>query len=458
MSDEAPQDQVAEAVSQLRESVEGLRDGMVDETKVRSIAEEVLAANAAAGRQGYVPPDVDPEVERRGELSGTPRERLRQIHDSSASVAARLSGRDVEDVKRFHGASDSLLLASTILQRPAEDLAFYENEYLPAVRAMDTQTAGEGAEYVPTGLSSSLIERVSLDLRLVSLFPEIQMPTNPFDIPGRAMSRQRGGRHVEQTADSGQTLIKKITPATRKVRLTAARFATEVLVSKDEEEDAIIAVMPFLEDEIVDYTVADLEDAAVNGDTAGTHRDSDVTLATDPRKNWNGLRKLAADAAAQRDGGADKLTVADLRANRGLMGKYGVRPDRLAHEVSIKSYIDLLSDANVITVDKYGPKATVLTGELGKVDGVPIVVSELAREDLNATGVYAAASTKTTASTVYYRGLARGIRRGMTVQLLKELYAEADQDGIIITTRQALESLYPGQPIVATTYNLAPGV
>lgn len=452
------QDQLAGAVGRLREAVEGMAANAVSEESVRRIAEEVVQASADARRSGYTPPDVDPDVEQRGRFSSDPNTRAREIHGTSAREAARILDRDVEDVRHFHESADRLLILAAARGVSPAATSFYENDYLPALRAMDTQTAGEGAEYVPTNLSSSLIERVSLELMVLNLFPTVPMPTNPFDIPGRAFNRQRGGRHPEQVADSGQTLIKKITPATRKIRLAAQRFAAEVLISKDEEEDAIIAMMPFLEEEIVDYLAFDKEDTAINGDTAVTHRDSDVTLANDPRKNWDGLRKHAAAAGTQRDNGAVKLTLAGLRAQRGSMGKYGVRVNNLAHVLGVKSYIDVLADPTVQTVDKYGPNATVITGELGRADGVPIVLSEGVREDLGAAGVYAAASTKTVALTVYTKGFVRGVRRNTTVQLLKELYAEADQDGIIVTEREAFASRYPGEPVVAASYNIAPGV
>jgi hypothetical protein len=45
------------------------------------------------------------------------------------------------------------------------------------------------------------------------------------------------------------------------VTLTAVKFAGEALVSKEMEEDAIIAVLPFIQQELVDYMAADLEDA-----------------------------------------------------------------------------------------------------------------------------------------------------------------------------------------------------
>jgi hypothetical protein len=135
-----------------------------------------------------------------------------------------------------------------------------------------------------------------------------------------------------------------------------------------------------------------------------------------------------------------------------------VRSDQLVHIVGMGSYLNLLSDTNVQTVDKYGPNATILTGELGKIDGAPIIVSEYVRADLNATGVYDGVTTNRSAAiSINRRGFFVGERRGMTVQVLRELYAEFDQDAVLCSVRKAFEPRFPAatEPIVAVTYNLA---
>jgi hypothetical protein len=60
----------------------------------------------------------------------------------------------------------------------------------------------------------------------------------------------------------------------------------------------------------------------------------------------------------------------------------------LAWIASIASYYKMLGLTEVLTLQNYGPQATVLQGELGKFDSIPIIVSEYQRQDLNASGVY----------------------------------------------------------------------
>jgi hypothetical protein len=207
--------------------------------------------------------------------------------------------------------------------------------------------------------------------------------------------------------------------------------------------------------ELADYIAADLEDTLINGDTTGTHQDSDVTAADDPRKNFMGLRKLTA-AGFKTSVAAAPTVVNTVRANRLKMGKYGVNPAELAHLVSISVYLQLLGDTNVLTMEKYGPNATIVQGELGKVDGSPILVSEFVRQDLNATGVYdGTTTTKTELITVHRRGFLRGTRRGVTTEVLRELYAESDQDAVIISRRDAFAARYPTtEGVSAVAYNV----
>ncbi len=470
-------DALAKGVHDLTEAVVGMREGMVDKETVETLQAEVLQLQKGfkPERSGYMPEDeaaddddtpeakhvrdikrqVEAEVARTV-VRGKGAAKIEAVLSCPAVKVAELLGKSVEDIEYLQETSDDLLLLSQVLNRDPLETDFYGSEFQPALKAaMDTATVAEGKEFVPTTLSSNLIERVNLELMVAGLFENITMPRSPFEIPGFAVGRVRGGRHSEQTADTGQTAIRKITPGTRKITLTAQKFAAEVLVSKEEEEESIIPILSFIQDEIVDYISADIEDTIVNGDTTGAHQDSDVTLADDPRKSWMGLRKLAI-AGAKADAANAALTEVMLRTNRKNMGKYGVRASRLVHIVGIVNYVQLLGSTNVVTVDKYGPNATILTGELAKVDGVPIVVSEYVRENLNATGVFDNVTTnRSVAITVNTKGYLLGSRRSMTIERLVELYSEFDQDAIKATTRKAFEPRFPAatEKLVALTYN-----
>jgi HK97 family phage major capsid protein len=283
------------------------------------------------------------------------------------------------------------------------------------------------------------------------------MPTNPYELPitvGRATSY----KHTEQTAATGQTKLPDAYAAnepTGKATLSAQGHGCSKLMSKDVEEDSIIPILPFVQRDIVRGLAEGREDAILNGDTAGTHEDSDTTSAADRRKLWLGLRAEANDQSNTTDLGT--LSLANLRVMRGAMGKYGVRPADLAFITSVAGYIKLLGLTEVTTVDKYGSQATVLTGELAKVDGIPVIVSEWARADLNASGVHDGATEDNTVIYLVNRSsYLIGERRRPNVQLLKELYAESDQDALVVRERVAFKKLFAAaEDTMHLGYNVA---
>jgi hypothetical protein len=212
---------------------------------------------------------------------------------------------------------------------------------------------------------------------------------------------------VQNDADTGQTRVKKIQIASRKVTLTAKKFWGEALVSKEAEEDAIIA-----------HAAADRGRApplhgattsrtpSINGDTAAAQDTAaGFYAADDPLKNWDGLRKLAL-AGAKTDAANAKLTVAMLRGNRKVMGKYGVDPpsSRTSSRSTRTSTCSATrrADAREVRAERDDPHRRAR-----KVDNVPVIVSEAVHVDLNATGVFDNVTTnRTEAITVYRPGFA----------------------------------------------------
>jgi HK97 family phage major capsid protein len=450
-------DELKTSVHALTEAVEGYKKDSVDRSTVENIVTDLLEKQAQADekapRRSVTPSDTVVEA-----LGKTGVARLEALHSTPARAIAPLVRESREDIERFQKAGDELLMISAIKGVKPAETSYYEESFRPTIgAALNTDNANEGADWVPTGLSPSLIDRVELQLKVLALFADQPMPTNPFVLPGRSVSRVKLARGVQNDADTGQTGVKKIQIATRKVTMTAKKFWGEALVSKEAEEDAIVAMLPLMEDELTRYLLFDLEDTAINGDTAAAQDTAAGFYASDdPLRNWDGLRKIAL-AGAKTDFANAKLTVSGLRGNRKVMGKYGVDPAELAHILSINEYIDILDDTSVLTLEKYGPQATILKGELGSVDSVPLIVSEKMHVDLNATGIYDNVTTnRTEAITVYRPGFRTGSRRGLTLEILRELYSEYDQDAVKISVRRAFAPVQPAatEKIVAITYNV----
>ena len=61
---------------------------------------------------------------------------------------------------------------------------------------------------------------------------------------------------------------------------------------------------------------------------------------------------------------------------RAKLGKYGARPSELAWVMDVNTFIRAQSISEFRTMDKLGPNATLLTGMLGAIEGIPVIVSE----------------------------------------------------------------------------------
>ncbi|PYS91499.1 MAG: phage major capsid protein [Acidobacteria bacterium] len=338
---------------------------------------------------------------------------------------------------------DILILSMALKKHPTQLKAWngFKREMGDFKKALDTATSGGASEWVPTDFSSTLYELVRLETKVWSLFDQIVMPTNPYKLPIQ-VGRINTFKHPEQTADTSQTAIPYSdgNDISGNITLTAVGHAAYVLISKDLEEDAIVPMLPFLRSELVKALAEGREDCVLNGDTTATHEDSDTTSATSRRKMWKGLRRLSHDSSLTADLG--NLSLTTIRGGRALMGKYGLKPSDLVWIVSMTGFMQLVNLPELTTVDKYGTSATILNGELAKLDGSPVIVSEWIREDLNSSGVYQSGQTRTVAHLINRKGFVTGVRREANIQLLVEKYAEFDQDALKVRERVTFSPIY----------------
>jgi hypothetical protein len=200
-------------------------------------------------------------------------------------------------------------------------------------------------------------------------------------------------------------------------------------------EDSIINLASEVLRRIAKSFARGIDQAIIDGDTAGSHQDSDVTNAKDRRKAWNGLRKNAL-ISGMPNIDLSTFTTANLLNVRKGMGVYGSRPSELAWIVGFRGMIQMMQLSELITMDKYGPNATVLSGEAGKFFGSPVVLSEFIREDLNASAVYdGTTTTKSCLLCVSRESFVRGERRAITINSSNDRHIETDQTVTVGTWR-----------------------
>jgi len=316
------------------------------------------------------------------------------------------------------------------------------------VKASYVGGSGTGSEWIPTGYSPDLIMKFELERQVAALFTIVTMPNDPFKIPAQtARARAYLKGRLSNPTQSEST--------TDDITLSCHTIAAYSTVAYEVEEDAIIAMLPFIRQDLAQALADGEEDALINGDDNGTHMDSDITgpsAAADVRSAWDGLRKIARDGSDTYDMGTP--TTEGLRYLRSMMGKYAVSVRRLAYLVSPVGLIHMLGLDEVITMEKYGPNATVVTGELGRFDGTPVIPTGYLREDMNASGVYDnSTKTKTGIVLLNTNGFVLGRKRSPMIESFRDIVAGSDE--VVASMREDFQSRYPStEPVVVYAYDV----
>ena len=247
--------------------------------------------------------------------------------------------------------------------------------------AMDSTTAGSGDELVATLEARELWMDIHLQTLVAPLVPMINMPSSPFDIP-RQLGDVSFYPRTENVAPTSTAL------GTSKTTMTAYELVGQVPYSFTLEEDAVIALLPEIRAGLVRNVAETLDDIILNADTStsGNINADGATIAPgNPGKGhwllgYNGIihLPLVDNTTQSNDHGA---SVSDDMVNeiRAKLGKYGVRPSQLVWVMDVNTFIRAQSISQFRTMDKLGPNATILTGMLGAIEGIPTIVSEQMR-------------------------------------------------------------------------------
>ena len=244
--------------------------------------------------------------------------------------------------------------------------------------AMDSTTAGSGDELVPTQEASTLWMDVNLETMVAPLFSRVDMPSDPFEIPLQLgdVNWYPGTENLAVTATALNTA---------KQTLTSYELVGQVPWSLTLDEDAVIAMAQEVRSGLVRNAAEVIDDVVLNGDSTAVNNinadEATISKSDVGKGHWllgfDGLLHLPlVDNTGQANDHSAAVSDGMFNEVRGKLGKYGVRPSELAYLMDVNTYIRALSVDNFRTLDKLGPNATVLRGQLGAVEGIPVIVSE----------------------------------------------------------------------------------
>jgi len=215
--------------------------------------------------------------------------------------------------------------------------------------------------------------------------------------------------------------------------LKAEKLASKEFLGYEEEEDSIIAVAPIVRNAIVRRMARTTDTELLRGNVG-----VETIAATTGTALINGVATFATDNAATVTqagtfGAANPITVADLQATRREMGPYGLNPSDVVYIVCESAYYDLLEDPDMRTMDMVGDKATILRGQIGTINGSPVVVSD----SFAASAIGTVAAVALNSSNYLF-----GELRGMMVERDRDV--ENQKNLLVATRRFAFTELIPG--------------
>lgn len=385
----------------------------------------------------------------------------RDLHDKVVVATALFGG--VEKAKMSDTAKCDMDIFNQTLNK-FKATGEYANDLIETYRkaaAESWDTVGD-VEWIPVNLSRDYVESIWLPLELAPLFKRYTMTSPTFKLPfvgGRARASQMGqtttnADHYTLAAETSQRTSSDIT-------FTAKKLGVAQGYSDEIEQDAIVPTTELIMDSIRDAHGASIEDTVLNGDATGFATLDNAsggnelwtTAATALGRNlWHGIRKNTQTACKIDTDGV--LSVDQMRNARKKMGRYGKNPAQLVWVMSVNSLMDVLGLPEVITVDKYGPGATILQGEIGRIDNIRIIISEFVYTNLATTGLYTGTgNTRTAMYLVWLPAHAFGDRKMMRIEQDRAIVS---QHNIVVgSMRLDFQDLQGSETTEAWLYDLA---
>lgn len=326
-------------------------------------------------------------------------------------------------------------------------------------------SSGYGDEWVPTLEASTLWAKIQLAAKVAPLFKSIAMPSNPYEYPldvsgptiytvAEAVASTEG--YPSATPGTSSRIV------TGKKTFTAKKMGALTYFSEELVEDAIIPVLSQLKADFYDAMTRGLDRALISGDEAGATSTTNISHdgAEESAAAWyactDGLRHqaLIVDTTFSPAYDVGVPTYDDIRQVQRLMGtggKYGMVPSDLVLICDTGIAMALADLDEAITIDKLGPKATILTGMLAAIKGIAIVgVEEYDLTDA-AGKIHSTAGNNVKGSflIVNKRGAMLAYRRKLTMVVDRIPYS--DMRYIIASLRFDIQ--YREHGIVALGYN-----
>lgn len=436
------------------------------ETVVEKAAEEVSSVKVGENnteklveKTGEAVLKEADEVDRHGESTRQTREELDELKSQIAKYKDEIKA--ISESKHVYQAqktsskysekemANAFLLAKALNRRDPFDTKL--GNQIKAVTSVDQFLSN---------FSTNIYEEMEQQLVIAPMFDRIQVDAKTFRVPvadedtDDQVAQFASGTYATGVGDttnvptSNQNAIKS-------VDFTPHKFMVTTHLAKDEEEDTVLPLIDFLRRAATRRLSRSIDKAILRGTGALTgftaNPGGTSTYASVVKGITTMVNQVATDGLSVRTADGDtKASAANIASARALMGKYGLQlGDHLVYLTTIEGYNELVTTSDFRTVDKFGPNATYLTGSVGAIYGIPVVITEF----LDNVG----SNSADIGALVYKPGWMIAERRGMEIE--SEYEPRQQVTAMYMSTRfdfKALSTTGSGAGAnVSTTYGYA---
>jgi hypothetical protein len=346
------------------------------------------------------------------------------------------------------GKDDLVFLNNILVDAHKRGLSRGPSESLTnAVKAMDTAEAGYGLELMGAQYDRSIWDIARSQSKIFGLIPQVPLTdaTAYFPVAADIPEMLLVGESTSSTATNYTTSPTGF----NRVQVTPKKFVVHQMWSGELEEDSIVPFVAELRNSLATSIGYYMDSLVVNGDTTNAATGNINLDDADPADTkhylaFDGMRQAALVAnTANSTSLAGAPTLAAVLAAKGLMidrsylHEWGnpLDPSDLVITCDYDTYFKLLSLDQVVTVDKFGPNATVLTGQLASLAGHPVIPSVVLSKTKANGKVSATAGNNTKGQILLFNRRAFKIGMRREVRIETERLPATDQNRLVATAR-----------------------
>jgi hypothetical protein len=360
-----------------------------DLAAIRAMGEKLDKHVNEVPPEGRKLPPSDGQPKSMGDVAGAVADPLRHMSGSSvARVVRTIMENRTDEMKALEKGAIASMMEAAWKGIPVQATHAFEDQfakYAPTsvlAKVLSQVGTAAGAEWLPTLMMSRVIDLYRISESILSeheIIPGLGYTNEiPMWLSGITLY------YNPPSSDDAKTTGRKSTPGTGKLSYTPKEFFVLVAIEEHFEEDALAAALTFFDQQLIRDAVDNLDNFIVNGSSAATHLDSDITDPNDGRKAWDGYRKFASDASTTLD--LSTFSDANFEALLVKLGRYGIRTSQLRAIIEptvVYPKIRALCMTSAITNQLAGFQ----NGEITSWHNVKLIKSDHVRTGLNASGV-----------------------------------------------------------------------